>query len=38
LPVSKEIVLSPTSAVTRVTLNLLIRIFTSGRPVGDHRF
>src|ERR1700755_2706521 len=38
LPVSKEIVLSPTSAVTRVTLNLLIRIFTSGRPDGGHSF
>src|ERR1700710_808690 len=38
LPVSKEIVLSPTSTVTRVTLNLLIRIFTSGRPDGSHRF
>src|SRR6202012_6044682 len=37
-PVSKEIVLSPTSAVTRVTLNLLIRIFTSGRPDGGHSF
>src|ERR1700742_2036465 len=38
LPVSKEIVLSPTSTVTRVTLNLLIRIFTSGRPDDGHRF
>src|SRR5262249_18559255 len=37
-PVSKEIVLSPTSAVTWVTLNLLIRIFTSGRPDDGHSF
>jgi hypothetical protein len=33
LPVSKEIVLSPTSTVTRVTLNLLIRMFYL-RPPG----
>src|ERR1700753_1375587 len=38
LPVSKEIVSSPTSAETRVTSNMLIRFFTSGHPVDGHSF
>src|SRR5262249_7060226 len=38
LPVSTEIVLSPTSAETRVTSNMLIRFFTSGHPDGGHSF
>jgi hypothetical protein len=34
LPVSKEIWLSPTSAETRLTSNMLIEFSTSGHPDG----